>query len=275
MRVTLCLRGVSQRVYTGPRSEAGRPGNRWIRLIPWAFVASTVGIQIAWVLVPDSARIAMTAASVTSFFLASVSHAFLNRGLAWTLGFFAITMAFGWLIEVLGTTTQFPFGEYVYTDALGIAVLGVPILIPMAWSMVAYPMLLAVQRLSTTSLGVALIGGWLLMAWDLFLDPQMVGEGYWTWQTIGWELPGIDGIPLQNFLGWWLAGIVLMFILDRLPRKAANDSAPNTLLLWTYASNVLGAAVFFGRPSVAIWGGIAMGVVVIPWAWRLWSQPQW
>ena len=73
----------------------------------------------------------------------------------------------------------------------------------------------------------------------------------------------------------WLAGMLLMFLLDRLPRKTANDSAPNTLLLWTYASNVLGAAVFFDRPAVAIWGGVAMGIVIIPWAWRLWSQPAW
>ena len=57
--------------------------------------------------------------------------------------------------------------------------------------------------------------------------------------------------------------------------KDPNDSAPNTLLLWTYASNVLGTAVFFDRPTVAIWGGVAMGIVIIPWAWRLWSQPAW
>ena len=70
MALTLCLRSVSQRVYTGPRSQPGRGGNRWFRLIPWAFVALTIGLQIAWVLVPDSARVAVTAASVTAFFLA-------------------------------------------------------------------------------------------------------------------------------------------------------------------------------------------------------------
>lgn len=266
---------MSDRVYTGPRTEAGRRGRGWLRFIPWAFTAATVLSQIIWVLVSGDTRVIVTAISVTSFFLASASHAYLNRGAAWTAGYLAISLAYGWLIEVLGTATQFPFGDYEYTDALGPAVLGVPILIPMAWAMVAYPMLLAVQRLSSTGLGVALIGGWFLMAWDFFLDPQMVGEGYWTWNSNGWEIPGIEGIPLQNFLGWWLGGIALMFALDRLPRKTAPEAVPNTLLLWTYLSNILAAAVFFDRPAVALWGGAAMGVVIVPWVWRVWSQPQW
>ena len=266
---------MSDRVYTGPRLESGRRGRGWLRYIPWLFAVVTIASQIIWVLVSADTRVLVTAVSVTGFFLASVSHAYIQRGLAWTAGYLSISLAFGWLVEVLGTRTQFPFGDYTYTDALGPSLLTVPILIPMAWAMIAYPMLLAVQRLSTSSLGVALIGGWFLMAWDMFLDPQMVSEGYWTWNSVGLTLPGIDGIPLQNFLGWWLGGIVLMFALDRLPRKIAPDAVPNTLLLWTYASNVLAAAVFFDRLGVALWGGIAMGVVVIPWAWKVWSQPQW
>ena len=109
----------------------------------------------------------------------------------------------------------------------------------------------------------------------MFLDPQMVGQGYWSWPHTGWELPGIPGIPLQNFLGWLLAGIVLMWLLDRLPRKLVSDEVPTVLLTWVYVSNVLGNLVFFGRPGVALWGGLCMGVVVIPWLWRSWSQPRW
>ena len=41
-----------------------------------------------------------------------------------------------------------------------------------------------------------------LAAWDLFLDPQMVAEGYWP----GWirrpALPGVPGVPVGNYLGW-------------------------------------------------------------------------
>jgi putative membrane protein len=96
-----------------------------------------------------------------------------------------------------------------------------------------------------------------------------------VWNTVNWTLPGIDGIPLQNFLGWLLTACVLMYLLDRLPRKTAKDGVPTLMLSWVYASNVLAALVFFGEPAVALWGGICMGAVVIPWWWRSWSQPQW
>ncbi len=263
------------RVYNGPHSERGSDRPRWVKYLPWVFTALTILGQILWMLVSGDQRTALTAITVTTFFLASVSHAYLRRGLSWTLSFFSITIAFGWLIEVLGTLTAFPFGDYAYSDKLGIVVLGVPILIPMAWSMIAYPVMLATQRLVATPLATAFIGGWLIAAWDLFLDPMMTGEGYWTWNEIGWVLPGIPDIPLQNSLGWLLSAIALAFALNLLPRKVANDAVPNTLLIWIYASNTLAAAVFFGELGVALWGGIAMGLVIFPWMWRIWSQPQW
>ena len=111
-------------------------------------------------------------------------------------------------------------------------------------------------------MGTALIGGWLLASWDLFLDPQMVGEGYWTWFDLGWTLPGIPEIPLQNFLGWLLASMVLMWLLGLLPRRTANDAVPTTLLTWVFASSVFANLVFFGRPGVALGAASA-------WVW--WS----
>lgn len=263
------------RIYTGPHSDRGRGPSGWLVYLPWAFAILTILGQIVWVLVADNARTALTIATVITFFLASAGHALLSRGLAWTSGFLVITLAFGWLIERIGLTTSFPFGHYEYTGSLGPTLYGVPVLIPLAWSMMAYPCLLAAQRLSTTRIGVALIGGLVLAGWDLFLDPQMVTEGHWVWTQIGWVLPGIPGIPLQNFLGWLLSAIVLMWLLDFLPRKIAPDALPTTMLAWVFASNVLANFVFFDRPGVAIWGLVAMGVVVVPFLWRVWSQPQW
>jgi len=266
---------VSVRVYSGMHSDRGRVPRGWVKWLPWIFLWLTIIGQVVWVLLPANGRQVLTILTVLTFFLASSCHAYIRRGLAWTSGFLAITLAFGFAIEAIGLATSLPFGTYSYAAALGPKVLGVPLLIPLAWSMISYPILLAVQRLSVTSFGVSLLGGWLLASWDLFLDPQMVGQGYWTWPQSSWELPGIPGIPLQNFLGWLLAGIVLMWLLDRLPRKLVSDEVPTVLLAWVFASNVIGNLVFFGRPGVALWGGICMGVIVVPWLWKSWSQPRW
>lgn len=266
---------VSVRVYSGPHSDRGRPRNRWVTLIPWVLTGLVILGQILWVLFGAEGRRVLSILTVVGFFLASATHAWLARGAAWAAGYLGITLGIGFAVEALGVATAFPFGDYEYTDALGPALLGVPLLIPMAWAMMAYPCLLAVQRMTTTGLGTALMGGFLLASWDLFLDPQMTGEGYWSFSHSGWELPGIPGIPLQNYLGWFLTAFLMMLALDRLPRKAAKDAVPMVLLSWTYASSVLANLAFFGRPWVALIGGVAMGLVVIPWWWRIWSQPQW
>lgn len=256
---------------SGPDAAVtARPdGMRGWMLIPWTLTAATVLGQILWVLVPDTARVAMTQGTVTTFFLASASHAFITRGPRWATGYLAITVSIGWLVEAVGTATGWPFGAYTYTPSLGAHLGGVPIVIPMAWAMMAYPVLLAAQRITLRRAFVPIVGGFLFAAWDLFLDPQMVGEGYWVWQRVGVTLPGIDNIPAQNFAGWLATAVLLMFLLDRLPRRTAevDDRVPAVLLTWVYLSNVLSSVAFFGRPAVALWGGLCMGVVIVPW-WR-------
>lgn len=266
---------MSVRVYNGPHSDRGRDPAGWLIRLPWILAGITIAGQILWILVDAPGRQVLTVLTVVTFFLATATHAWTRRGATWAQVYLAVTLAFGLIVELIGLATAFPFGEYAYSGDLGPAIAGVPLVVPLAWSMMAYPCLLAAQRLSSTTMGTALFGGWLLASWDLFLDPQMVGQGYWTWADASWHLPGISAIPLQNFLGWLLAALVLMAMLDRLPRKPAADAVPTTLLAWVFGSSIVANLLFLGRPGVAIWGGICMGLVVVPYLWRSWSQPQW
>jgi uncharacterized membrane protein len=262
---------MSIRVYQGPHSDGRRMPLSW-QWLPWLFAGMTIGGQIIWLLA-EPARNFLTVATVITFFLASVSHAWLTRGWAWALGYVAIASGVGLGMEALGVATGFPFGVYAYTGTLGLTVLGVPIIVMMAWAMMAYPALLAAQRISRTRAGVVVFGAWILAAWDLFLDPQMVSEGHWTWANPDPGLPGIPGIPLTNYLGWVITALIIMVLLSRLPvRRVDSEGVPTLMLLWVYFSNVLANAAFFGRPWVAVWGGIAMGAVVIPWAWVTWIK---
>ncbi len=249
---------------------------KWAAL-PWVLAAATVLAQIAYPLVGGDTLRVVTIASVVLFFLASVSHAAIHRGGAWAGALVAVTAGGGLVAEAIGVRTGVPFGHYSYSATLGPAVLDVPIVVPLAWTMMAYPALLVGRRL--TRRGAVLVGGYTMAAWDVFLDPQMVADGRWTWAHPTPSLPGVDGVPLTNHLGWLLVATLLMAVLDRLlPRDGASEPAaeaqPGALFLWTYGGSVLGNLAFFGSPGVAVTGGIAMGVVAVPYAAALWrSRP--
>ena len=254
---------------TSVASPADAPASSALRRLPVALAAAAVLLQIAYPLVSGEPRDRLTVVTVVVFFLASASHALVHRGLRWTALYVLVTTGTGLLAESVGTRTGFPFGDYDYAGSLGAKVLSVPLVIPLAWAMMAYPCLLVGQRLARSRLGAAVVGGWALASWDLFLDPQMVEAGHWTWRNVQLALPGAPGIPVSNYLGWLLVAVLMIGALQLLPRVRADDRVPAALFLWTYASSVLAAAVFFGRPLVALVGGIGMGLVAVPYALAL------
>lgn len=237
--------------------------------LPVLLAAVTVLLQIAYPLLDGHSRDVLTVITVIAFFLASTSHALLHRGLAWTGVFVLVTAGTGLVAEALGTATGLPFGDYTYAGSLGWKLIGVPVVIPLAWSMMAYPSLLLGQRLCSSALAAALVGGFALASWDLFLDPQMVEAGHWRWTDVEHALPGAPDIPGSNYLGWLLVAVLMLGVLQRLPRRVADDRQPAALFLWTYGSSVLANAVFFGRPVTALVGGLGMGLVAVPYALSL------
>lgn len=247
-------------------------------LIPAALAAVTVLSQITWVLVSGAARDALTITGVVAFFGSSLSHALVTRGMAWSVWFFAVALVFGWAVEALGTTTGFPFGAYTYGDRLGWALGAVPLLIPLAWAMMAYPCFVLTARAARSRLGLVVLAAVLLATWDLFLDPQMVSEGHWTFADPDPALPGVPDTPLGNYVGWLAAALVLMALLVAVTRPALPDptgqlGVPGVLLGWVYCSNVLANLAFWGRPAVALFGGIAMGVPLVVLALRTRAVP--
>jgi uncharacterized membrane protein len=231
-----------------------------------ALAAATVLLQIGYPLTSGDARDALTVVTVVVFFLASTSHALVHRGARWTGAYVLVTGGLGLLAEAVGTATGVPFGDYDYAGSLGPKLLGVPVVIPLAWAMFAYPCLLVGQRLARTPLGAAAVGGFALASWDLFLDPQMVEAGHWRFTDVTASLPGAPGIPISNYLGWLLVAWLMLGLLQLLGRRATDERVPGALFLWTWGSSVLANAVFFDRPLVALTGGVVMGLVAVPYA---------
>jgi len=180
------------------------------------------------------------------------------RRVLWT------TIAVGvltWAAEALGSKTGFPFGSYYYTELLQPQVFGVPLLIPFAWMMMLAPAWAVAQSitgpLTTPARRAAFvaISALAMTAWDLYLDPQMVGWGFWIWQQPGEYF----GIPLVNYAGWLLVSGLVTWIVRPVP-------VPATGLLVIYGIvwilQAIGLAIFWGQPGPAAFGFVAMGLLL-------------
>lgn len=262
---------MSVRVYTGP--HASRHGHSTtFTSLPAILLTATIAAQILWPLTSGHARAVLTIITVLLFVSTCVVHALIYHGVTWTLAWFVVAVGFGWAVEAVGTHTGYPFGRYNYSDALGTRLNLVPLIIPLAWAMMSYPALAVARRLTHGRWTTPLLAALAFASWDLFLDPQMVGEGYWTWTTPSPYLPGIPGIPLQNFVAWLLAAYVLMLVLDRLPRsRPGTDVVPGILYVWTWFGGVLAHAIWLDHRGAAVWGGVIMGAVAVPYAWIAWT----
>lgn len=256
---------------------------------------ATVLLQIAYPLTSDRQLGRLSAVTVVVACGACLAHAFAGWGPARTLAFTAVVVSGAFAVEALGVATGFPFGRYTYAHSLGPLLLGVPLLVPLAWLMIAYPCLLlsgglapkivAPQRLLASTAVTALLAGAAMTAWDVFLDPQMVAAGHWTWRDPTPALPGVDQVPLTNLGGWLLSATVLMALSTVMLRRLRGPTAaeppdgrpdgrpddrlssvtPVILLGWTWLGGVVGNAVFFDRPAVAGWGGLLLGALVLPY----------
>jgi carotene biosynthesis associated membrane protein len=229
--------------------------------------AQLVVLQIAYAFVSDDAAGWTTAVVVLAFLLASLLAASARSGPAYALAIAAAGFAVGAVAEAVGVVTGFPFGDYAYTDRLGPSVLDVPLVVPLAWAMMAYPAWRVAETLATGRATRVLVAALALVAWDVALDPQMVGFGFWVWPDGG----AYEGIPLGNYAGWLLVGLLLYALWAvveprRAPRRIGpvEDGLGVLLYAWTWIGETVAHLVFWGRPLVALASFVAMGALAVP-----------
>jgi putative membrane protein len=177
-----------------------------------------------------------------------------------TLISFAIVGVLSYFAEFIGSKTGVPFGAYHYTDVLQPQLGGVPLLIPLAWMMMLPPAW-AIARIiikyeGTQRFKYILVSALAFTAWDLFLDPQMVGWNFWEW-----EIPGqYFGIPLINYFGWLLVSALLTLAANPKDLPVLPLALVYTL---TWFLQTIGQGLFWNQPGPAAFGFIGMGIFVL------------
>lgn len=137
-------------------------------------------------------------------------------GLRNIIAFVVITWICSFSAEALGVATGYVFGQYYYTDHLGPKLLGVPLIIQVAYASMGYAsfmtarLILGITKAQKSSLCfLTLIGALLMVGWDVCMDPyQSTVAGDWVWMQGG----PYFGIGIHNFIGWFITVLLFMFL---------------------------------------------------------------
>ncbi len=162
-------------------------------------------------------------------------HLGLGRTLLYLLGGYSVA----WLSEFSSIHTGFPYGIYIYIPATRtqeLWVRGVPFMDSLSYVFLSYAsyslalLLLAARPRPTAakamihsgkfSPATVILAAVLFVTLDIIIDPLALrGYRWFLGQIYGYPEPGIYfGIPLSNFAGWLLVGLIMIALLQRLDR---------------------------------------------------------
>ena len=210
-------------------------------------------------------------------FLVAAAH---HLGWRQTLAFVPIGYGLAWLSEFASIHWGFPYGDYYYIPATvgrELWVAGVPFMDSLSYVFLSYCayatalfLLSPVARrggelvvLETRGLRrswrTMLLGGFLFMFLDVVIDPVALrGSRWFLGQIYGYREAGAYfGVPVSNFVGWFVVGLVLMRALRVLDRSSVLEGNGRRLLRRIPGIGLLGPVLFLAvlvfNLSVTFW----------------------
>jgi uncharacterized membrane protein len=251
------------------RAQANRLEGKLEALVWLLFVAHLLA-QPVYSLLPKDLEMTGTLFIVITSTAFAFLHLFVSRGARAAVLMLVLCFLVAGSLEMLSVHTGVPYGWYSYSEKLGPGLAGVPLLVPLCWQMMAWNAL-RVAELIAPKRWFVVVAALALTAWDVFLDPQMVRAGLWVWARQGEYV----GIPLENYLGWFLTALILFAAFSRLNHRSASYRATDSRLTWfavlpvlSYCWTWFGSSIvnvfWWGQPVVGLAGFIAMGLFAVP-----------
>ncbi|MBI2183880.1 MAG: carotenoid biosynthesis protein [Thaumarchaeota archaeon] len=179
-------------------------------------------------------------------------------GWSFTSRSFLVLFLGGLGVEVLGTRTGIPFGEYFYTERFQPQILNVPVQIPLAWFTLGLMCYSLASLNSNRRLLKVSLASILMVSWDILYDPAFSAMGSWVWMQGEYF-----GVPLTNFLGWLLASLIFFLIIEAFANRNPEPidyraKLPPLTLYAAYMVDGLMLNVTLEQPIAAVIGVLAM-----------------
>jgi Carotenoid biosynthesis protein len=164
-------------------------------------------------------------------------HGAIRYGVGGIIVFLVLCLGVSNIYENMGVLTGFPFGRYHYTDVLGPKLFLVPLLIGPAYfgtgyvSWVLANILLGTDRRrdGVVTFLMPVVATFIMVGWDVCLDPSSsTVQHIWIWENGG----GYFGVPLTNFLGWYLTVYTFLQLFALYLARRPDTPRPLTPGYW-------------------------------------------
>ena len=194
----------------------------------WALIALYAIARVSQVFPDRLPVLAVVALHIIPPALFALIHGAVRYGLRGITVFFTVCFVVGGLIETIGVQTNFPYGSYYFTEVMGPKLVGVPILLALAYVGTGYlawtlaNVIVTRGRVHTLAgslaVTVPLVASFIMVAWDLAMDPvwSTVLQA-WIWRDGGLYF----GVPVSNFLGWFLTVYVIFQLFAGYLRRSS------------------------------------------------------
>jgi uncharacterized membrane protein len=222
------------------------------------------------------------------FFLTYLVGCSMHLGVKRTLLFGIAGYLIAWFSELSSIHNGIPFGYYYYietTKGRELWVMGVPFMDSMSFVFLAwasYSMALTAispaVRFGTTfylletkkirySRKAMFVGALFFVLLDVIIDPVALrGSRWFLGQIYGYPEPGIYfGVPISNFVGWFVVGCLLIRALqtiDRFLEKRGAREWSGRKLAWRY---VVGPSLYFGVLLFNLSVTFSIGEYLLAW----------
>ena len=118
------------------------------------------------------------------------------------LYFAPIALGFG--VEVLGTNTGVPFGEYAYSNYLGPRLWATPLTIGLLWWVLLRSWFDWFGRWTQHRTLRSLLTGLGMVLMDFFIEPVAIELNFWRWnETV---------VPVENYVAWFVLSAVFAWL---------------------------------------------------------------
>ena len=142
----------------------------------------------------------------------------------------------GFIIEVIGTNTGWPFGAYTYGEVLGPQLFNTPLMIGVLWWVLIRAWYDLTKMWTTNSWLKALITGTAMVSMDLLIEPVAIELGYWSWEG--------ETVPLSNYIAWFV--LATLFARFTSAGDTSNRLSPWVIIIFTLFFGLLNAAYLIG-----------------------------